>query len=150
MIHRRDFIVLLGAAGAAAACSSTPSPTIVNVNLSGLSGMNPGPEGGDRPVTVLLLRLRGVGAFNSADYFALQANPSGAVGGDLAGMDQVVVTPGGSASRTIGFEADATHLGVVALIREPGGRNWRSARAVRAEATTTVNVSIGPGGLSLG
>ncbi len=149
MIHRRDFIIMLGAAGALAACQSTPSPTVANVNLRGTAGMNPGPGGGDRPVTVLLMRLRGVGSFNSADYFALQANPQGAVGGDFVGMDQVVLSPGGSASRTINFEADATHLGIVALVREPGGRNWRRAIPIRKEATSNVNGSLGSGGLTV-
>lgn len=147
MIHRRDFIILLGAAGAVGACTSTPKPTVVNVNLSGGAGMNPGPGGGDRAVTVLLLRLKSVGAFNSADYFALQANAAGAVGADLVGMDQVVVPPGGKVSRTLGFEAEATHLGVVALIREPGGRNWRSSVGIRRGGTMTVNGSVGSGGL---
>jgi type VI secretion system protein VasD len=149
MIHRRDFIILLGAGGVVAACTSTPKPTVVNVSLRGQAGMNPGPAGDDRSVTVLLLRLRSAGTFNSADYFALQGNPSGALGGDLVGMDQVVVAPGGTASRTIGFEAEATHLGVVALLREPGGRNWRATRSVPAEKTSNVNVALGSGGLSV-
>jgi type VI secretion system protein VasD len=150
MIDRRGFIITLGAAGLLAGCQSSPKPTTVTVNLRGQAGMNPGPGGGDRPVTVQLLRLKGTGALNSADYFALQSGPAGVLGGDLVGIDQVTVAPGGSATKTIGFEPEATSLGVVALVREPGGRTWRTSTAIPAGASTIVNVTLAGGGISLG
>lgn len=150
MISRRDFIVLSGAAALVTACQGgPPKPSSVTVNLAGQAGMNPGPDGADRPVTVLLARLRGVGTFNTVDYFALQGDAAGAIGGDLVGIDQVVVAPGASVSRTIGFEPEATHLGIVALLREPTGRNWRASRAVPPEAALTVNAALGGGGLAV-
>jgi type VI secretion system protein VasD len=72
------------------------------------------------------------------------------LGGDLVGIDQVTVAPGGSATKTIGFEPEATSLGVVALVREPGGRTWRTSTAIPAGASTIVNVTLGGGGISLG
>ena len=58
MIDRRDFILTLGATALLSACQSgPPKPSTVTVNLRGEAGMNPGQGGGDRPVTVLLLRL---------------------------------------------------------------------------------------------
>ena len=151
MIDRRSFILTLGAAGLLSACQSgPPKPSTVVVNLSGQPGMNPGASGGDRPVTVLLLRLKGAGTLNSADYFALQSSPSGALGGDLVGVDQVTVAPGGTASKTLNFEAEATTLGVVALVRDPTGRNWRSTMGIAPGTTVNVNATLGAGGLSLG
>jgi type VI secretion system protein VasD len=150
MLNRRNFVILAGTAGLAAACQSgPPGPSSVTVNLAGSAGMNPGPGGGDRPVTVLLMRLKGTERLNTADYFALQANASGAIGGDLVGVDQLVVPPGGQASRTIAFEPEATHLGIVALIREPGGRTWRASRSIRPDSTVTVNAVLAGGGLSV-
>ena len=58
MIDRREFIVALGATGLLAACQSgPPKPSVITVNVTGGAGMNPGPGGGDRPVTVLVMRL---------------------------------------------------------------------------------------------
>ena len=95
MIHRRDFIIALGATGLVSACQSgPPKPSTVTVNLAGQAGMNPGPGGGDRPVTVLILRLKSAGKFNSADYFALQGDAGTALAGDLVGSDSVAVGPG--------------------------------------------------------
>ncbi|MBZ9721021.1 type VI secretion system lipoprotein TssJ [Mesorhizobium sp. AD1-1] len=149
MIDRRQFVVTLGATGLLAACQSgPPKPSVITVNVSGGAGMNPGPGGGDRPVTVLVMRLRSTGKFNSADYFALQGDAGSALAGDLIGSDQIAVGPGKSASKTITVEPDAAALGFVALIREPTGRNWRTTKSVSAGSKFTINVSLGSGGIS--
>ena len=149
MIDRREFIVALGATGLLTACQSgPPKPSVITINVTGGAGMNPGPGGGDRPVTVLVMRLRSTGKFNSADYFALQGDAGSALGGDLIGSDQIAVGPGKSASKTITVEPDATALGFVALIREPTGKNWRTTKSVSAGSKFTINVTIGSGGIS--
>jgi type VI secretion system protein VasD len=149
MIDRREFIIALGATGLVSACQSgPPKPSVITVNLAGGAGMNPGPGGGDRPVTVLVMRLKSTGKFNSADYFALQGDAGSALAGDLIGSDQIAVGPGKTASKTITVEPDATALGFVALIREPGGRNWRTTKSVSPGSQFTVNVKLGSGGIS--
>lgn len=149
MIDRRQFVVTLGATGLLAACQSgPPKPSVITVNVSGGAGMNPGPGGGDRPVTVLVMRLRSTGKFNSADYFALQGDAGSALAGDVIGSDQIAVGPGKSASKTITVEPDAAALGFVALIREPTGRNWRTTKSVSPGSKFTINVSLGSGGIS--
>ena len=149
MIDRREFVIALGATGLLTACQSgPPKPSVITVNVTGGTGMNPGSGGGDRPVTVLVMRLRGTGKFNSADYFALQGDPGSALAGDLIGSDQIAVGPGKSASKTITVEPDATALGFVALIREPGGRNWRTTKSVSPGSKFTINVTLGSGGIS--
>jgi type VI secretion system protein VasD len=148
MIHRRDFMVL-GAAGLLAACQSgPPKPSTVTINFTGQAGMNLGPGGGDRPVTVLILRLKSTGKFNSADYFALQGDASSALGGDLLGSDSVSIAPGGTATKTLTVEPEAAALGFVALIREPGGKTWRTTKSVSSGSQLTVNVRLGSGGIS--
>ena len=149
MIDRREFIVALGATGLLSACQSgPPKPSVITVNVTGGAGMNPGPGGGDRPVTILVMRLKSTGKFNSADYFALQGDAGSALAGDLVGSDQIAVVPGKSASKTITVEPDATALGFVALIREPGGRNWRTTKSVSPGSKFTINVTLGSGGIS--
>jgi type VI secretion system protein VasD len=149
MIHRRDFIIALGATGFVSACQSgPPKPSTVTVNVAGQPGMNPGPDGGDRPVTVLIMRLKSAGKFNSADYFALQGDAGTALGADLVGSDSVAVAPGQTASKTITVEPEATTLGLVALVREPGGRTWRTTKSVSPGSTVTINARIGKGGIS--
>ena len=149
MIDRREFVVALGATGLLAACQSgPPKPSVISVNVTGGAGMNPGPGGGDRPVTVLVMRLASTGKFNSADYFALEGNAAGTLGADLIGQDQVAVGPGRTASKAITVEADATAIGLVALLRQPNGRSWRVTRSVPPGSKITLNVRLGAGGIS--
>lgn len=150
MIHRRQFLTVLGAGGVLAACQSgPPQPSTVTVNAIGQAGMNAGPDGAGRPVTLLLLRLKSGGKLNSADIFALQSDPSTALAGDLLGLDRLTVAPGGSASKTLAFEPEATTLGVVALLREPAGKTWRATQGISPGSTVTVNATLGGGGISL-
>ena len=53
MWDRRSFVIALGATTALAACGGgPPGPAPVAVNVTGGRGMNPGPDGADRPVTL--------------------------------------------------------------------------------------------------
>ncbi len=146
---RRAFLLLAGAAGLLAACGGGPPPPgTVAVTITGGAGMNPGPDGADRPVTVSLLRLRDAAAFTAADPFALQ-DPATALAADLVGMDQLAVAPGATASKTVTMEPEATQLGILALFRDPGGKVWRTAVAVPPGAALTATVTLGPGGLAV-
>jgi type VI secretion system protein VasD len=150
MIDRRAFLGIMGAGGLLAACQSgPPQPSTVTVNALGKPGMNAGPDGTDRPVTLLLLRLKSAGKLNSADLFALQADPGGVLGADLLGQDRLTVAPGGSGSKTLAFEPEATTLGVVALVRDPAGKAWRATQSISPGSTVTVTATLGPGGVSL-
>ena len=149
-MNRRELLIALGATGFVASCQSgPPKPSTVTVNVAGGAGMNPGPGGGDRPVTVMVFRLKSTGKFNSADYFALQGDAGGTLGADLIGSDQITVAPGKTASKTITVEPEAAALGFVALVREPSGRNWRATKSVSSGSKFTVNVRMGKGGMSV-
>lgn len=148
MLDRRAFLATTGAVALLSACGGPPGPATVTVAATGGAGMNPGPDGADRPVTVSILRLKDAGAFNSADFFALQ-DPAAALGADLLGMDQLAVPPGGTASKTLAFEPEATLLGLVASLRDPTGKTWRTVTPVQAGSTVTATVTLGASGLGV-
>ena len=148
-MQRRRFLLVFGLGSLVSACQSgPPKPATLVLNVAGQKGMNPAPDGSDRPVTVLVMRLRSTGKFDSADYFSLQSNAAGTLGADLIGSDTVAVAPGKVASKTIKVEPEAAAVGIVALLREPGGRIWRVAKSISPGSTVTVNARLGPGGLS--
>lgn len=150
MIDRRGFLAVLGAGGLLSACmGGPPKPSTVTVNVIGQKGMNAGPDGSDRPVTLFLLRLKSAAKLNGADLFALQGDPSTILGADLLGMDRLTVAPGGSAAKTLAFEPEATTLGVVALLRDPAGKTWRATQNISPGSTVTVNATLGSGGIAL-
>jgi type VI secretion system protein VasD len=147
MIGRREFLIGSMGLGLLASCGPA-GPGSVTVVATGTAGMNPGADGADRPLTLQVVQLRGTGAFDSADFFALQ-DPAAALGGDLVKADQIAVAPGGTASKTVGLETGVTAIGVIAGYREPGGKVFRAKSAVSATDVVTLQVSVGPGGIAL-
>ena len=150
-MERRGFLIA-GLAGLLAACGGKkpPGPAVLKVDVQGLPGMNPVPDGSDRAVTLLLLRLKDAATFKTADLFALQTDSAGTLGADLIGMDRLVVpAPAPSTvSKTVTFEPEATQLGIVAILRDPG-RAWRVATPVAPGMAATATLTLDTAGIAL-
>jgi len=146
LIHRRNFLIIGGCGLALAGCMETAAP-VISLRVSGTPGMNPGPYGADRPVTVSVLQLSGSSAFDAADVFALQ-DPAAALGGELIRSDQIVLAPGATAARDITLQTGVTTIGVTAGFREPAGKIVRRKIAAPAEDIGLM-ISVGSGGLSV-
>lgn len=148
-LARRTFLITttLGAAAFLAGCEGDTAPPVVSITANGQAGMNPGPGGGDRPVTLTILQLASAGAFDSADYFALQ-NPTAALGADLIRADQIVIAPGGKATKSITVQPGVSVIGVVGGFINPTGRTVRSKIPAPAASSALV-INVGSGGLSL-
>lgn len=145
-MDRRAFLAVAAASGLLAACGGKPpGPATVTVVATGQPGMN----GGDRPVTLSLLRLRDAGAFTSANMFALFEDPATALAADLVGIDQLVVVPNATATKTLTFEPEAKQLGLLAALRDPAGKVWRKAIPVTPGMVATATVTLGPTGIEL-
>ncbi|MBP7000311.1 type VI secretion system lipoprotein TssJ [Amaricoccus sp.] len=149
MMMRRTMLVLTGAAGLVAACGGPPGPSAVTLAFTAQPGANPGPDGVDRPITVQILRLRDPGAFATADMFALTADPAAALPTDIVGIDQVALQAGASVTKAISVEPEATAVGLIALLREPGSKVWRTSFPVSPGSKVKGAVTLGPGGMTL-
>jgi type VI secretion system protein VasD len=149
MLDRRTILGGGAMLGLLAACGGPAGPGTVSVAATGSAGMNPGPDGSDRPVTLTLVQLRGTGAFDAADVFALQ-DPATALGGDLAGTAQIALAPGGSGSAAITLDPSTTHIGIIAGFRDPAGKVFRLKAPVAQGKAQALAVTVGAGGLSLG
>lgn len=147
MIDRRGFLAGAAAFGALASCAPA-GPGAVTIVAKGAAGMNAGADGGDRPLTVQVVQMRGAGAFDTADYFALQ-DPATALGGDFIKADQIVLTASEPVTKTIGLDAGTMMIGVIAGFREPGGKAFRAKSAVTATKSAAFSVEVGASGISL-
>lgn len=145
-IDRR--LVLAGGGAALMLAGCNPGPGALTVTARGMAGMNPGPDGSERPLALSILQLRGAAAFDGADFFALQ-NPQAALGGDLIKADQIVLAPGGSATKVIGMETGVAFIGVVAGFRDPAGKTFRAKTPAPAKGNAGIIVNAGPSGLSM-
>ncbi len=142
-IDRRIF--LTGAAALTLSGCMDDAAATLTLKAQGAAGMNKGPDGADRPVTLNIIQMRSSSAFDGSDYFALQ-NPSAALGGDLVRVDQMVVAPGGSASKTITIQPDTTVIGITGGFRDPAGKQFRIKTAAPGASAGGL-IAVGPGGL---
>lgn len=143
-LTRRSLILAGGASFALAACGG---PATLTVSAQGTAGMNPGPDGLDRPLVLQVVQMSGPGAFDGADFFSLQ-NPEAALGADFISTEQIVLAPGGVASTTITVNEQATLIGFIAGFRDPAGKVFRAKLAAPAGAAGVI-VSINGGGLTV-
>lgn len=146
-IDRRTIILGGGALVGLSGCMGGSKAVALTVSAQGAAGMNPGPDGSDRPLTLTVVQLKSAGAFDGADFFALQ-DPSAALGGDLLRSDQIVVAPGNASSKTLGIETGATVIGIVAGFRTPAGKKYR-AKIAAPTSNAGLIVSVGGSGISL-
>jgi type VI secretion system protein VasD len=143
-IERRLFILGALACGGAVSCGASPSLT---VSAQGAPGINPGPDGADRPLTITVVQMRGTGAFDSADFFALQ-DPASALGPDFVKADQIVLTAGTPVSRTIPIQEGVAAVGIIAGFRDPGGKTYRLKTPAPSGAAGVI-LGVTPSGISL-
>ncbi|MBK6467949.1 MAG: type VI secretion system lipoprotein TssJ [Rhodobacter sp.] len=108
----------------------------------------PGPDGADRPLTLQIVQMRSAGAFDGADFFALQ-NPQAALGGEFIKADQVALTPGAAKTLSIGLDAATTVIGVIAGFRDPAGKVFRAKAGVSATESVTFSVEVSRSGVTL-
>lgn len=147
MIDRRTLVLGSAALGALSACMPA-SPGAVTIIASGTAGMNTGPDGTDRPLTLQVVQLRGSGAFGTANFFTLQ-NPAG-LGADFIRADAITLVPGGApVTKTIGLDPAVAVLGVSAGFLQPAGKIFRVESSVSPTAKIGFNISVGPGGITM-
>lgn len=143
----RRSILIGGSALLLVACAPA-GPGAVTIVAQGVAGMNPGPDGADRPLTLQVLQLRGSGAFDGADFFGLQ-NASATLGGDLVKADTITLAPGGKATKTIALEATTAIIAVVAGFRDPAGKQFRAKLSVSPTDSVTFALDVTASGIKL-
>lgn len=145
-VSRRS--VLIGGSALLLVACAPAGPGAVTIVAQGAAGMNPGPDGADRPLTLQVLQLRGSGAFDGADFFGLQ-NASATLGGDLVKADTITLAPGGKATKTVALEATTAMIAVVAGFRDPAGKQFRAKSSVSPTDVVTFALDVTASGIKL-
>ncbi|WP_299362924.1 type VI secretion system lipoprotein TssJ [uncultured Paracoccus sp.] len=131
-----------------AACGGPKEPGSVELAISGQPGANTGPDGGDRPLMVQILQLRGTAAFDAVAPLDLQ-DPAAALGGDLVKAESVTLAPGGTVSRTLVLDPATTAVAVVGGYRVMTGKIVRARVPVSPTEKARFAVTAGPGGVTM-
>ena len=134
-LSRRHFLEVSGISLLAGlgACSRTPPPTPIKVQLQADEYTNPNENGEPSPVVVRVYQLKEVTAFQNAEYFDLADNDKKVLGGDLIGVQEYEMTPGKSQDYNRDVSSEATHIGVVASFRDIESAQWRDTIELQQE-----------------
>ncbi len=133
----------VSAAAALGACGgSPPPPTIADVTITASADANPDVAGRGAPVAVRVYQLTSTAAFEQADFFELYQREQEVLGADLAGRDELLITPGGTQQLRKELRPGVNYIGVVAAFRDVQNANWRATAAPPPNQTTVVTVSV--------
>ena len=131
------------------AATSPPSPTLINVEVVASKEVNPSNSGRPSPVVVRLYELKGLAAFNAADFFTLYRNDLEILGGDLVKWEEYVLRPGGQKIYSHKASEEARYLAVIAAFRDIDQAAWKGSLPIPAHRTTNITVHLNRLGLTL-
>lgn len=120
-----------------------PMPTIVSLELEAGGDVNPDPFGQAKPVSVKVYQLKSVNGFLGADFFSLDQNAAGALGGALVAEDSFVLGPGSRRNYQRELDDGVRFIGVAVAFRNIDTANWRAWYEVMPNRTTLLRAIIG-------
>jgi type VI secretion system protein VasD len=138
-------VLLLGlalAVGLAGCGSKPPPPTIVELTVKAGPGINPDADGRASPVILRVYQLAATGSFDKSDFFQLYDKEAATLGADLAGSDQLALTPGTSKTVTIELKPQAKFIGIIAAFRGIDRAAWRVGTSVPPNKTTKLTATV--------
>lgn len=109
--------------GCAGPPTSMPAP--YTVVLTAEDGLNPDRNGKAAPVQVKVYRLRGVSAFNGADFFSLYEKDDQVLAGELVSKETIMLQPGEAKVLMGKASVDERMLGIFVAYRDLDKAVWR-------------------------
>jgi type VI secretion system protein VasD len=139
----RVFVLGLALAVGLGACGSKPPPpTVVELTVKAGPGINPDADGRASPVILRVYQLAATGSFDKSDFFQLYDKEAATLGADLAGSDQLALTPGTSKTVTIELKPQAKFIGIIAAFRGIDRAAWRVGAPVPLNKTTKLTATV--------
>lgn len=117
------------------ACSAAPPPAPVEpakpceplapqLALTATRRTNPTAEGEGRPVQIRIYQLRSDGKLRTATFEDVWQNDAKTFEGEMVSVEQQTLFPGETKQVPVQPKPDAHYLAIVALFREPQGKDW--------------------------
>ncbi len=99
-------------------------PVATRIELSASERSNATPEGNGRPVQVRVYQLQNDTKLRGATFEEIWQKDKEILATDLKSAAEYTVFPGKSQEISVERKPDASFLGIVALFREPKGKDW--------------------------
>ena len=130
------------------ACSSSPPPAAnpppakpcpvlePTLTLSASQRVNPTAEGEGRPVQVRVYQLTADARLRNASFEDIWQKDKDALQTDMLSVDQHTLFPGETKQIQLKTNPQAVYIGLVALFREPQGKDWFTTYELAPPRTT--------------
>ncbi|MCG5499367.1 type VI secretion system lipoprotein TssJ [Ectothiorhodospira lacustris] len=102
----------------------------VRLDLHATPLINPSEEGQALPVVVRVYQLKDPRGFQESPFEDLWKQDLESLGADALGRQELVMQPGSSRELALKRLPGATHLGILAIFRDPASPAWRDIRAL--------------------
>ncbi|QSA96413.1 type VI secretion system lipoprotein TssJ [Methylococcus sp. EFPC2] len=119
-----------------------PPPTRVELKIDVAGNINPGADGQPAPLLLRVYELKGLSAFNSADFFALYDKEQATLGADWSRKQEFLLKPGEQRTLSLEPEADVQFIGVFAAYRQLDTALWRASAPVKPHQTVPLELKI--------
>ena len=120
------FLLLLLFLSLLAGCSRELKRIYLESRIEAVEDLNPNKEGESSPVVMRIYQLKTIGAFQSADFFALMDDEARAIGEDLIAREELELRPGQSIEMRRNFGPAVRYIGVVVAFRDLEKARWRA------------------------
>ena len=130
-------VALFGLMTLAGCVSGGPSPTSVDLAISGAANMN-----GGAPAKVKVYYLASPATFQSADFFALFNNPEATLGTDLIAVDEFQLAPGRTVADTRIVNGNPTAIGVVGAFRDIDRAKFKGVKRLVPNSENRVRATL--------
>jgi type VI secretion system protein VasD len=120
----------------------TASPPLLQGAIKAGPSTNPDARGRPSPIVVRVYELKSLGAFNSADFFALYERESETLGSEVVGREEYDLRPAESRPYRRQLQPDTKFIGVMAAFRDLENSRWRQTAAVPAKKAVTITIGL--------
>lgn len=102
---------------------TTPGP--VDVTVTAAARLNPDDGGQSLPTVIRIYQLKAASKAEAAQFEDIYRRDKEVLGEDLLQVDELVLSPGETARKTVSGDKGARAVMVVGVFRRPSGNAWR-------------------------
>jgi type VI secretion system protein VasD len=102
---------------------TTPAP--VDLTVTAAARLNPDDSGQSLPTVIRVYQLKATSRAEAAQFEDIYRRDKEVLGEDLLQVDEVVLSPGETARKTVASDKGARAVMVVGVFRKPSGNGWR-------------------------
>jgi type VI secretion system protein VasD len=141
---RRRLLLPVPVALALARCGGGPKPPpVLTLTMIGGADQNPDTSGKASPVAVRIYQLTQTAKFERSDVFALTEHEQQTLGQDSAGMQEFVLSPGETQTKTFELKQGVQAIGIAVLYRDIDNAQWRQVAQVATSGPTKLVLNVG-------